>query len=1042
MNQLVSLISEMDRDKKLKPMAVVELRKWLALSINEINQTEYGQELLRAVKAVINNRRLTSDDYHEIMDLTHKIAQAQPSISKVSIHDKNKQLSKHLKSSSQKDSHPLKQQPKQSTDSLNGIAATHTTMKPHQMMSLNNDTSLEYLCERVKKRQNLGMHLLKILDHKTMIADIHKQAESQLMFALKSYSHWVREPELVVVSLALIAILEYDGNYYEWVQKHYPSIYQQYTPQQVEGVIRSILSEFKRENESGSRRRIINVAIEHALVPQHFLAAFFDFIFDIYKINFEYDVPENLYEEFQFVFDDLRMNMTDKEDISIKATQKTYRLIIPTKQLIQYDEGLNDLIELSTQIVKIIDQYYWDKPVDIASSYLKTGYEGWKQAFAETIKSSSRENAHQLRMPLRWSSSFSYDNQRIWLDLPDHRIKSKYREEDLSIVVFNGDDLVYRTHSLRLREIIGGYRIVSHRIELAHPLGQLRYELKAGEEVIYDSQAELYRNYIVFDRQGLEISNYTEMSGVVYICYKKGEGSFNHFLSQDSYELGYREVNVGDVIEVGHELFSFSHVFQSGIFGERHLNCYVKRMDETQLIPVYRSVTLAAFETDEQSSKFEVILNGKRRKLMDLPHRIMKNGQVSRYSIDLALQVVGMYTLEINQFVSGRKKRVLKETFAIDRRLEFSKVMINTETFQVNVLSSLLHQPFHEEIKREGFNPEFLLFERDNDPFVYCLPFDFGFYKTTSSNWRTTGEDLWLKEIDALTFLTLYDSMCDTLSVYSSTGEVLSDYIVLRDGGFMKEVSLSFLTQMVYDTPFISLVFQSKGIQKYTINCFISNVMNKEKTKIQYNDQPKKLEITPYYHGKNKVFFEMYEGQNKVFTSPFFISGEPTIIKSFKSFTTYTIYFYEQLVEQEKVKNRLLWKIDTEFYLREDFVGQVFKVNEISIHQFVNKQIKEKYYYLKYNYIMFDELIDLRRGIFRGKVIVRTPQKKWELKAINPVEIELHSRAVDGTMDIYISNHGDGLLFNDQVKGIHSVLFDYHAPDIYTYNIDLKDRIN
>lgn len=58
-------------------------------------------------------------------------------------------------------------------------------------------------------------------------------------------------------------------------------------------------------------------------MPQTFLPAFFEFIFDIYKLNFEYDLPEELYEDFQFVFEGLRSNMlSDGDDISINITQK------------------------------------------------------------------------------------------------------------------------------------------------------------------------------------------------------------------------------------------------------------------------------------------------------------------------------------------------------------------------------------------------------------------------------------------------------------------------------------------------------------------------------------------------------------------------------------------------------------------------------------------------------------------------------------------------------------------------------------------------
>ena len=84
-----------------------------------------------------------------------------------------------------------------------------------------------------------------------------------------------------------------------------------------------------------TRTRIINVALENAIVPQVFLPAFFEFIYDIYKLNFDYDLPEDPYEDFEFVFEGLRTNMlSDGDDISLNVTQKTYKLTAATKQLI------------------------------------------------------------------------------------------------------------------------------------------------------------------------------------------------------------------------------------------------------------------------------------------------------------------------------------------------------------------------------------------------------------------------------------------------------------------------------------------------------------------------------------------------------------------------------------------------------------------------------------------------------------------------------------------------------------------------------------
>ncbi len=108
------------------------------------------------------------------------------------------------------------------------------------------------------------------------------------------------------------------------------------------------------------------------LYHKHFFLHSLNLSFDIYKMNFEYDLPDEPYEDFQFVFEGLRNNMlSDGDDISINVTQKTYKLTAATKQLISRKDGLDAIIKLSIIIVKLIDKRFWDKEIRIFNPYLK-----------------------------------------------------------------------------------------------------------------------------------------------------------------------------------------------------------------------------------------------------------------------------------------------------------------------------------------------------------------------------------------------------------------------------------------------------------------------------------------------------------------------------------------------------------------------------------------------------------------------------------------------------------------------------------------------
>lgn len=87
------------------------------------------------------------------------------------------------------------------------------------------ETKIEYLKNCVKDRKNLGIDLIDLLDNADAIDIIHNRAERELSLTLNSYSGtYVRDPEIVFVSLVLIGMLYYDGSFYGSVRKTYKSL--------------------------------------------------------------------------------------------------------------------------------------------------------------------------------------------------------------------------------------------------------------------------------------------------------------------------------------------------------------------------------------------------------------------------------------------------------------------------------------------------------------------------------------------------------------------------------------------------------------------------------------------------------------------------------------------------------------------------------------------------------------------------------------------------------------------------------------------------
>ena len=902
------------------------------------------------------------------------------------------------------------------------------------------ENKLAYLCKLVKEKRNIGTDLIDILNNESAMNEIHNRAESNLMQAVGSYSGYCRNQEIIVVSLVLIAMLEYDGNYYDSVRNTYKSLYERFSEQKVEGKIRSILSKYKKQSDSGSRTRIINVALENAIVPQTFLPAFFEFIFDIYKLNFEYDLPEELYEDFQFVFEGLRSNMlSDGDDISINITQKTYKLIAATKQLISREDGLDAVIRLSIIVVKLIDRRFWDKEVKLYNPYLKAGYESWEKTLKERARGGHERKKNDSELKSRWEPKFSMYNNSVYLNPPAHRVKSQYDYRDIAVVVLNDGEEIYRNNNCDIREIIGGYQVNTDKIELTKPLGKLTYRLVAGDEIIYDSKDKLYRNCIVFNSEGQEINNNIDFEGTVYIIYKKGEAIVDNILTKDNYCIGYKLVRLGDAIEIGHDVFNFSSMAKPGIFGQLYTNCGVQKENEDKIIPVYHDNCFVVFEADNISSKFEIDINGKPHKLSEMQYKTTEKSGSTKYVVELNLQESGVYEIAVNQLAAGRKKRILQIEMAFDEELIFSKDIIDDSSYRIQVTSKLLQRNIDKEVMVAGFNPSFIQFDYAGVNYSYFIPFDYGFYKLSGCDWCSQSDDLWIDDINDKTILSLYDSECDGLLLYTESGTLAEDDIKLIDRGYYKQLPIFFLTSYKNGNRYVTLAFTANGKVKYAVSCYNKCIIDEEKTEISCVDNPKKVTITPVYHGKNKVFYELFNpAGEKILTSKLLESGQTSTLTNFKSFQEYIFQFHEKTKILQLRKNTLLLEKYRTFYAKEDFIGRSYKITEAYFNQVIRGEFVEKQWLFNKYYLKLTDVIDAEEGLFEGQIYSKSYKGDFFLYNINPVEVELCSDVIDGTMDIYMTNQGDGLLFDPEHKGILNSMEHPTAPDIFLYTISIK----
>ena len=165
-------------------------------------------------------------------------------------------------------------------------------------------------------------------------------------------------------------------------------------------------------------------------------------------------------------------------------------------------------------------------------------------------------------------------------------------------------------------------------------------------------------------------------------------------------------------------------------------------------------------------------------------------------------------------------------------------------------------------------------------------------------------------------------------------------------------------------------------------------------------------------------------------------SDSTEIFDNLKSFEDYTINIFQKNKGLLLGNDILLKSINRTWYFKRDLIDKVFKIQYIYYYQNKGNNFIEKIERLEKTYVVFTKQIS--NNVFQGNIYNKNIDKNFWLYKINPVEIEVNSDIIDETMDIYITNEGDGLLFDKKHKNILNDLEDPKAPPIEIYTINLR----
>ncbi len=1049
-SELLGILNGINYDEIINEKEIEELKAWIYN--NQNNNEIYFQEICITLIRILNKNSLSAEDKKKIMAITEQYynlnllienseeligiiqgIKADGIINEKELLGLQNWLNKnwHLQGSYLYD---------QVTEVVNKIMMDKVIEEvetEYLLVILDELLNNYYIAQKIKlikmylkARENIGVKLIELIDDNNLIMKIHQEAQKQLLKLLETKCS-IKEvdSDIIFISLVLIALLYYwDGNFYEHVRYIYVKVYDNFSEQKVDGTLRNIINNYI--TNSNDNRRIISVVLENAIVPKYYLPSFFDFLYDIYKLNFNYSLKGiDTSEELKFAYEGIRKDVNlETNEMNLNVTNKTYKLITATKDLINKNSPA--LINLSSIILKIIDEYYWeDKDLSIENEYLKYGFDEWKTKYEKEEKEREVKSRDFVS---RWEPEFNLVNNNIYLTIPRHKIRNQYDYNKIRIVVTNDKEVILANENVEMYDIIGGYSIKENTVLIENPLGKIRYKLLCGDEIIYDSQEKLYRNYIVFDEKGNEIKHSKSYNGTITICtYEENILNANKIVGCSlNYNLFYINIAIGDNIQIGNDIFFFSERYDSGLIGEMEK---VKFLMHKKEIAIYKKVTTLLYVTDNFDSYIVLKINERRIILEKLKYRCKEYENEFHLYITLPDLSNGIYRVAIER----KKANIYYEdkifNFVLDSDFSYLVSEYSNDEIIIDISQSFMAYNFTKIVSFNSEQINVIYFEEKNCGFF--LPIEIPLFSVDYRKWHKCDKYIWDGDVSLTSWLITNAIDYECVKAVNKSGKLLTTLFFKEEKGF-KKISIGTLKSYSEDD-FIYLKFIKNntvvGFIKYYYKCVV-----KECT-LQYYSHNKKVCLNVNLIGKGNVSLIINDDrENNIFVhrlddgdNQFWVTG----MESFKK--------YDILVEEEKKgftleKKRTLFKDKFSYIKMDDFVGRYFQIFSVDYDIYRDGRLIRKTFKFWNTYI---EIIDkIEDNIFVGNIYLYKDHKKYLFNKLNPINVEFTSDIDNGYIEANLTKDGDGLLIDFKNKTMLNDLENRQATDIFSCLIIVEKR--
>ena len=936
-----------------------------------------------------------------------------------------------VKDNNQEESeHPVEK----SNDNLKKVFVSPDEITVHYVMPEFDGTDvndiMQVLINKVNQNKLIGCDLLQIAGNNEIKEKIHKNA---ILCLKDNYDRTHARNAYrgrIVISLILIALDYYDGNYWDHVRDVYADLYQNRSEQRLDAMIRNILAYYAK----GEENRYINFVIRQAITPRYYLNDFISFTFDIYKDPFRYELPDNIETILKYVYLDVSKRYESTSG-TIENAAKTYKLIKTTKDLIENVEWFSELIEYTKIILIYIDTYYWnkDKAKLPYQEYLKPVFDTWLSEHRELFF--AEEYRHRSENAV-WQPDFILTGTFVYLQIPDFMFSEENNPRDVRIRVSDGSEEKIFIPK-RIVKKLGGYFMSAQSIMLTDPLSNIEYQITCGEKVLFDSGDKMHRSFMLFGQNNHELKETSSYSGEIQIVEKPSSHTdgVDVYFYNNFYALGNKYVQKHDVLKIDGEYIFFSDVSQNEIDGQLVNGVTIE--SEIHQYPVYRKVN---YITLISSAKEENLILQVNESNYHVQHsEFAQYGDQHIYRLDMLGQIKDgfNYVKVIDRTTNGT---LFSNKFFVDKNNLYQ--IYQTEDKKIHIkMQSVFTGQFDQEadmskshILQIPFSLPYFKHELHMIP-KPTIPI----YRIDMGEWHTFDDPISIKDIheyssiyvegvdaDRICFADLKGNIAEALAVKENQNQkIISCEKILRFESAKEDRGI--------------LLFYKNGLVRDGIHIYYHAVIKTKELLISYNDFDETLQIYAPYDGKDKVQVSLNDmDQHPVYSE--YVDKNPIDIKipDIKSMQKYQLIITggEDDIFSASSGTYEMYKKTMRFYSYNDLIGRSFKVRKCrgEFYRKLQKDWIDRYYKMENTVIQFDHRID--QDNFTGHLKYQTDEL--------PITVELTGDIDKGKFWCAIKYEEDFLLFD---YNTNSVVFNEteqtkHNMPISEYQLQFDASLN